>query len=194
MSTYTGNEPFLINEKATNLTITDYWRWAYSDLINNIDHHALAEFIVASSIGLLRTDTETFRNVLKPYDLLSMEGFRITVKSAAYVRSRDSKHPDHISFGIAPARIPVETGDHKMDAPIQRNSDVYVFCIYTSMSKDETPLSLDLWEFYVLATAVLNEKKPTHKTITLSSLMQLNPIQCSYHEIGGAIQTAMSAR
>lgn len=172
----------------------DYWRWAHSDLINNIDRHALAEFIVASSIGLLRIGTEAFRNLLRPYDLLSTEGFRITVKSSAYVRSRDSKHPDHISFGIAPAGIPMENGKYKMHAPIQRSSDVYIFCIYTSMSKDETPLNLDLWEFYVLATAVLNEKKPTHKTITLPSLMQLNPIQCSYHEIGGAIQTAMSAR
>lgn len=193
MSTYIGNEQFYIDGKATQLTINDYWRWAYSDLINNINRSVLAEFIVASSIGSVHIDTETSRMMWRPYDLLSPDGFKVEVKSAAYVQSWDSKHPDYISFRIAPARMPDETGDYKMDAPLQRNSDVYVFCIYKAMSKDESPLNLDLWEFYVLSTAVLNEKRPTQKTITLPSLIQMDPMRCDYYGIREAIKTAMSA-
>lgn len=190
---YEGNEHFSVNGNELSLTMTDFWRWAYSDLLNNIPRSVLAEYIVASSLGITRLETESTRQMWRPYDLLTKEGTRVEVKSSAYVQAWDSKHPDCISFRIAPARLPDETGDYKISAPKQRNSDVYVFAIYKAMTKDESPLNLDLWEFYVISTKVLNEKKPTQKTITLPSLMLLEPFWCDYHGIGDAIKNALNA-
>lgn len=190
--TYIGNEPFSIGGNNINLTMNDYWRWAYSDLTNNIGRSVLAEFIVASSLEIIHLDSERVRQMWRPYDLQSKDGYRIEVKSAAHVQSWDAKHPDRITFRIAPARMPDETGDYKQDAPLQRNSDVYVFCVYTAELKDESPLNLDLWEFYILPTRILNEKKPTQKSISLPALMQLGPIWCDYYGIGDAIEKAMT--
>ena len=189
----TGNEHFSVNGNEMHITMLDFWKWAYSDLSNNIPRSVLAEYIVASSLGITEIKSESSRQMWRPYDLLTKKGERVEVKSAAYVQAWDSKHPDHISFRIAPARLPDETGDYKENAPQQRNSDVYVFAIYKALSIDESPLNLDLWEFYVLATKILNEKKRTQKTITLPSLMQLNPIWCDYHGISEAIQDALNA-
>ena len=174
--TYIGNEPFLVGGKPISITMNDYWRWAYSDLADSHNRSVMAEFIVASSIGAAHLDTDTSRSAWKQYSLLSPDGYKLEVQSAAYVQSWDTEHPDHVSFQIA---------------PLQRKSDVYIFCIYKAMEKDESPLDLDLWEFYVLPTSVLDEMKPVQKTITLPSLMKLEPVWCDYYGIGEAIQKAM---
>lgn len=189
----TGNERFTVNGHELDISMCDFWRWAYSDMSNNINRSVLAEYIVASALGNAGVTIEATRIMWRPYDLLSQDGYRVEVKSAAYVQSWDAKHPDCITYRIAPARLPDETGDYKLDAPSQRNSDVYIFCIYKAMTKDESPLNLDLWDFYVLPTRILDEKKPTQKTITLPSLMSLEPLWCDYNGIGEAVKTAMNA-
>ncbi len=194
MEIMNGNERFSTNGKEIDMTISDFWKWAYSDLINNICRSVLAEYIVASALEITNSESENIRLMWRPYDLQSKDGYKIEVKSAAYVQSWNAKHPDHISFRIAPARLPDETGDYKANAPLQRNSDVYVFCIYKAMSVNESPLNLDLWEFYVLSTKILDEKKPTQKTITFPSLMRLEPLMCDYHGISEAIRITMNVK
>lgn len=61
------------------------------------------------------------------------------------------------------------------------------------MTKEQDPLNLDLWEFYVLPTKILDEKKKAQKTITLPSLLQLNPIRCNYDELENTINIALNA-
>lgn len=190
---YEGTEKFTLNGDPLPLTMTDFWKWAYSDLTNNIGRSVLAEYIVASALGITSLDSEQTRIMWRPYDLLTKEGYRIEVKSAAYIQSWDAKHPDRITFRIAPARMPDVTGDYKLNAPLQRNSDAYVFCIYKAMTKDESPLNLDLWDFYVLSTKILNDKKPTQKTITLPALMMLEPLRCDFYGIGEIIRKILNA-
>ena len=121
MHTYIGNETFLVNGSKESITINDFWRWAYSDFTNNINRSVLAEFIVASSLDIIQTDCESFRDPWRPFDLLYDMKYRVEVKAAGYVQSHSAKHPDHISFSIAPARIPTETGENKPEATLQRN-------------------------------------------------------------------------
>lgn len=189
---YEGYEHFTVNSNNIDITMSDFWKWAYSDLTSNINRSVLAEYIVASALKTIGMDTEKVRVTWRPYDLLTKDGYKVEVKSAARVQSWDTKHPDKINFRIAPARLPDETGDYKLDAPQQRNSDVYIFCIYRAVSRQESPLDLDLWDFYVLSTKVLDKKKPTQKSISLPVLLQLDPVKCQYHEIGDAIKTAMT--
>lgn len=188
--TYIGNEQFSIGSNTINLTVNDFWRWSYSDLNDGICHSALAEFIVATSLEVPDLNQGLSRTLKRPYDLISKDGYRIEVKSAAYNESADEEHPNCISFGIAPAEL---SGSIKEANTIHRKSDAFVFCVYKAVSKDETPLNLDFWDFYVLPTKVLNEKMPIQRTITFQSLMQLEPMWCDYYRIGDAIQKVMTA-
>ena len=190
---YIGSENFSVNGHDINISVLNFWQWAYSDLTNNIRRSVLAEYIVATALGVDKIQTEQVRKMWRPYDLLSKEGYRIEVKSAAYVQSWEAKHPDSITYRIAPARLPDETGDYKSNAPVQRNSDLYVFCLFKALTPDESPLNLDLWDFYVLPTRILNDKKPNQKTITFHSLMTLEPLLCDYYGLNNAIELIMNA-
>lgn len=191
--TYIGNEQFSVGNNSINLTVNDFWRWSYSDLNDGICRSALAEFIVAASLEVPDINHGLSRTLQRPYDLISKDGYRIEVKAAAYAESSDEEHLDCISFGIAPAIMPGGTGLKESDASFHRDSDVFVFCVFKAISKDETPLDLDLWDFYILPTKVLNEKMPIQKTITLPGLMRLEPMWCDYYGMGGAIQKIMTA-
>lgn len=193
MHTYIGNETFLVNGSKESITINDFWRWAYSDFTNNINRSVLAEFIVASSLDIIQTDCESFRDPWRPFDLLYDMKYRVDVKAAGYVQSHSAKHPDHISFSIAPARIPTETGEYKPEATLQRNCDIYIFCVYTAMSVSANPLDMNLWDFYVLPTKTIDREKPRQKTITLPSLLTLDPIKCTYIELKETIDKILAA-
>lgn len=188
---YEGTEHFSFDGTMIQETVTDFWKWAYGDFINNIQRSVLAEYIVSLAIGCKSLPGEQHRQQWRPYDLTTTDGHRVEVKSAAYVQSWDTKHPDHVSYSIAPARTPDETGDYKDDSPLHRNSDIYVFALYKAMSAEQDPLDLDLWEFYVLPTAVLDREKPTQKTITLPSLCNLSPIMCKFDTLSESVMKAL---
>lgn len=182
-------EHFIINNQESPLTMTDFWSWAYSDLTNNIYRSVLAEYIVSTAINAV----QPYRVMWQPYDLLTESGARIEVKSAAYVQSWECRHPDHISFRIAPAQMPDPNDGYSDDAPKQRNCDIYVFCIYTALTASESPLNLDLWDFYVLPTEILDQEIPTQKTISLPSLLRFAPVKCQYGELKATIDNAFKA-
>ena len=46
-----GDQFFIFGGKNTNLTLLDFWAWAYSDIYGT-NRGVLAEFIVAQSLGL----------------------------------------------------------------------------------------------------------------------------------------------
>lgn len=182
------SDKFSFLGKQLDYSAIDFWKWAYSDTQNNISRSAIAEFIVATAIGA----TTLPRIMWQPYDLLSPNGYRIEVKSAAYVQSWDCKHPDHVSYSIAPARVQDADGNYKNNAPKQRNSDAYVFCLYKATSPEQSPFCLDLWDFFVISTKILDAKKPLQKSITLPSLMLLEPFQCDYLGITSALSHALA--
>jgi hypothetical protein len=67
---------------------------------------------------------------------------------------------------------------------VERQSDFYIFCILKHQDKRTVnPLNLNQWLFYLLPTQILNEQKPTQKTISLNSLLKLNPKECKFDDI-----------
>lgn len=63
-----------------------------------------------------------------------------------------------------------------------------MFCVLAHKDKGTVnPLDLSQWDFYVLDTKVLNDKVPKQKTITLSSLLKLNPNQIKYNGLTSEI-------
>lgn len=191
--------------------IAEFWQWAYSDMLRNTERGVLAEFIVKAAMELDGVYTNNnIRSNFEPYDLVgpnieqmfmaSQESenantvaylpCRIEVKSAAYVQAWEP-HPGtipKITFSIAPAKVPNEIGDYRPDAPRQRNSDIYVFAIYTATKKEQNIFNMNLWKFYVIKTSVLNEKCGEQKTISLAKLETLGASELSFNELCPAIK------
>ena len=130
-----------------------------------------------------------FRVSMDAYDLLSPDGIRVEVKSSAYIQSWESEHPARISFRIAPAKSLDSSGNYSADSQYCRHSDVYVFCVWTAMSREQNILDLSLWDFYVIATKILDQKVPNQKTITFQSLLSLQPRKVDYFGLYEAIRS-----
>lgn len=63
------------------------------------------------------------------------------------------------------------------------------FCVFTARTRDVSILDLDYWDFYVLPTSVLDEKVPEQKTITLSSLLKLEPVKTDFAGLPAAVES-----
>jgi len=83
----TGRESFVVSGNAIGVSVADYWAWAFSDVVNNTERGKLAEFIVASALGV----ADGVRSTWEKYDL-SFMGRGVEVKSAAYVQAWHQKN------------------------------------------------------------------------------------------------------
>ena len=110
------------------------------------------------------------------------------VKSASYIQSwSEDGSRSQIFFDITP-KLPwsPECGYGSAKA---RNCDLYVFAVYTALSRSQNVLDLGLWDFYVLATHVLNREVPEQKKISLSSLLRFSPEKTSYDGLLSAVES-----
>jgi len=117
------------------------------------------------------------------YDLQTKNGLKIEIKSSSYLQSWEQKELSKIIFGIKP------TGESQSKTTLRsRKSDIYIFCVLAHKEKNSVdPLNLSQWDFYILETKTLNEKIPNQKTITLSSLLRLNPLCVKYNKLNEEI-------
>jgi len=123
------------------------------------------------------------------YDLITDTGLKIEIKSSSYLQSWEQSEFSKIIFGIQPTTV--WGNDNKRSNEAKRQADIYVFCVLSHKDKTTVnPLNLSQWDFYILPTAVLNEKKPNQKTISLSSLLQLNPEKVKYNKLKKVINNA----
>lgn len=51
MDKLVGNEKFTLFGNELEMTVSDFWSWAYSDLLNNTSRGVLAEYLVKSSFN-----------------------------------------------------------------------------------------------------------------------------------------------
>ncbi len=176
---FTGEEKFLFNDKELPLSLLDFWKWANSNLLSNTLRGILAEFIVASAIGL----DKKARTEWDSYDLKTSKGLMIELKSASYIQSWKQNGFSNIIFKIAPTRgWEAETNTYA--ATIRRQAHIYVFALLHHQNKITiNPLAVDQWTFHILESEKLDEKCGLNKTIGLNPLLRLNPIVCKYEEL-----------
>jgi len=179
----TGRESFVVNGNAVGVSMADYWAWACSDVINNTERGKLAEFIVASALGVV----DGVRSTWEKYDLLFM-GRGVEVKSAAYVQAWHQAKPSPIVFSIRPTRgWDAATGQY--DAEQKRQADIYVFCLLAHTDHATlNPLDLGQWEFYIVPTAWLNKRLSSQKSVSLPFLRQNNITPTTYTEICSRVE------
>ena len=187
MQTLTGNEEFTLHGTSAGISVKDFWSWAYSDLLDNTQRGVMAEFLVYSSIR--STPDSQMRENWLPFDVTSPSGRRIEVKSAAYIQAWTPENIfAQVRFDIG-KKLAWDNATASYASEAKRNCDLYVFCLFTAMTKDVSLLNLDYWDFYVLPTSVLNEKLPNQKSIAFSALQKLNPVKTDYAGLGAVIET-----
>ncbi|MBO5476777.1 MAG: hypothetical protein J6A15_03365 [Clostridia bacterium] len=161
------------------ITLLDFWTWAYSDLMDNTQRGKLAEYIVAIAIDKENTINDSFSK----YDLTTETGIKIEVKASAYLQSWKQKNYSNIVFNI-PETYGWNSEDNVYESEKKRQSDIYVFCLLNHKDKQTVnPLDIKQWEFYILKTSIINEKCCKSKTISLSKLEKLGAIKCVHKDI-----------
>lgn len=178
----TGQELFL----GMPHSLLEYWAWAHSDIVSNSERGILAEYLVRCAVHA----PSPCRIEWDAVDVISPEGIRIEVKSSAYLQTWKQEKLSRIQFDIAPKNA-WDSVENSYASQRIRSADVYVFCLFNSKDPDTAnPMDLAQWEFYVLATSVLNDLVPKQKSISLTSLQKLGAKKVSFEVLYTAIRLA----
>lgn len=173
----------------TRLNKQEFWEWAYDDLLTNTTRGVLAEYIVATALGIDDDKRREWAN----HDL-EFGDIGIEVKSAAYVQTWEQTRPSEITFSIRTAHGWDDSSKTRADNA-KRSAAVYVFCLLEGEDRDTIdPLDLAHWTFYVLSTSELDRQVPMQKTIRLGSLKALRPRQCKFDDLKAAIDEAAAVK
>lgn len=166
-----GTEPLADAGKPLGPDLSDFWGWSMSDLISNTTRGVLAEFIVATALGVPTTGV---REPWAAWDLTlpGPELIRIEVKSAAYLQSWRQRRYSTISFGT-PKTHGWDANTSVMDSVQSRQAHVYVFALLAHKDVDTLdPLDVGQWRFFVLPTSVLDDRTRSQHSITLPTLQE----------------------
>ncbi len=178
----TGAEPFSFGDTLLGFTVLDFWQWSSSDLVGNALRGHVAEFLLARALGV----DGGIRNEWDPYDLATVSGLRIEVKSSAYLQSWAQRVESSISFDVRETLAwDAEANVFSPESERRRQADLYVFALLAHRAKATlNPLDVSQWEFYLLRASTLNEHVKKQRRITLKRLIALNAVCCSYSDLG----------
>jgi hypothetical protein len=148
--------------------VLDYWSWAYSDILENVQRAIYAEFLVACALGL---DT-VLRVGWRSYDLRYGEK-RIEVKASAYVQSWRRETPSVVTFGVG-KRLEMDDETGAYGAVPARCADVWVFAFFEPRSHPAGDVvDPGLWRFYVVSGSALDARIGEQKTAALATIAAL---------------------
>lgn len=172
------NKSFANSNETLPFTITDFWQWALSDLVENRNRGILAEFLVMKALGI-EQDT---RLEWEAFDL-EKDGIKIEVKSAAYFQAWEQKKKSSISFNIAPTKSLLKDNSYSIET--KRHADLYIFCLLhvEDESAQIDPMDVCQWTFYLVKSELLDYKFGKQKSISLSTVSALNIKKCSFHDL-----------
>ena len=171
-----------------NLAVSDFWSWAYSDILTNTTRSVFAEFLVGTALGL----TDKPRIEWDAYDF-DYKGTKIEVKSASYLQSWQQKALSTIRFDIA-KKNSWFAATNTSSAALIRPADIYVFCLYPETDPAKCNiLDVNTWEFYVVATAHLERECGNQKSMGLKRIQKLASV-VPYSELKTAIDFMLKER
>jgi len=179
----TGAEQFHADGQVLPFDVLGFWRWSSSDLVGNTMRGILAEYLVAYDLGV----TASMRVEWDAYDLVTKQGLKVEVKSAAYLQSWHQRKLSPISFDIRPT-TGWDAATNTTSAIRRRQAEVYVFALLHHQDKTTLdPLNVEQWEFFIVPALTLDNKMPNQKRISLTTLKQLNPVNAQFGEIAAVI-------
>tara|TARA_B110000211_G_scaffold120856_1_gene139654 strand:- start:1793 stop:2380 length:588 start_codon:yes stop_codon:yes gene_type:complete len=177
---------FQLKNNNLDFNLIDFWTWNQSDLIENRTRGILAEFIVMKALGIV----SSIRVEWDPYDLKTLEGYKIEIKSAAYIQTWEQNDFSTISFDIKPTK---PFNNNSYSGTKTRPSDVYVFCLLHHKNQQSiNPMMLEQWTFFIVSTKYLNTNLPEQKSIGLATIKNLTHEQCTYIDLKKGIDKVMT--
>lgn len=179
----TGKESFVFDNEALGFNFLDFWKFHYSNVYSL--HGEIAEFVVARALGVTEAQNTEYWTL---WDT-TYRNKRIEVKATAYFHlwNENGKISKQRTFGITMANGSYDA-DKSGNNELCRQNDIYVFCLNTGDTKESSnPLNLNHWEFYIVPTAVINEKCGNNKTISLGKIKNLGFSAKHYDEIKSEI-------
>ena len=182
----TGAERFTDGNSDLGFDLLGFWQWATSDLIGNTVRGVVAEYLIAHALTI---DVSGARDGWAAYDLCTRDGCRVEVKSAAYLQSWAQSKPSRVTF-VTPKTRAWNPDTNELEIEPRRQANVYVFALLAHQDKVSlNPLDASQWEFYVVATSVLNARTRSQHSITLASLQRLGR-SVKYRELAAAVDDA----
>jgi len=186
-----GSELFRSAGKSLEFDVLEFWRWSASDLVSNATRGRLAEFITARALG---APTSGVRDEWAAYDLETPEGIKVEVKSSAYLQSWAQVRPSSVLFSVRKTRAWDRESNRQAVVPT-REAEVYVFALLRHENKETLdPLDIDQWEFYVLPTRALNERRRSQHSITIKSLRALGAGPIAFEALPRRVREAHYSR
>lgn len=153
-----------------NLTVGDFWIWAYSDILSNRNRSIFAEFLVGSALEVLDKPRLEWDAVDLRYN-----GKKIEVKSAAYIQSWKQSRLSTISFDISmKSAWDAETNTYTLE-PL-RSADCYVFCLFKEVDNEAARvqiLNVNAWEFFVCSSEQVGQTFGNQRSVRLSRIQTL---------------------
>lgn len=184
-----GSEPIHDGGRALGYDLLGFWRWSVSDLVSNATRGRLAEYLVAIALGC----AEGVRDEWAAVDLVDPQGVTVEVKSAAYIQSWHQDRPSRIMFRYPKTRA-WDPDTNRQAAVATRQAQVYVFALLAHRDPDTLdPLDVSQWEFYVVPTATLDQRKRSQHSITLKSLRTLHGDPVPFRHLQAAVARAAAA-
>ena len=191
-----GDETFSCGGFNLDTTIKDFWAWSMSRLMGDGPRGDLAEFIVNTALGV---DTTIPKKGWGECDIV-YNGTRIEIKCSTYLQAWERPNLSKPVFSIAKT-YNCDIGEYeggyryigRDGTPPQRRSDLYIFCLFAATDRTEAnPMKLDQWEFYIVPTALINEKLGDQRKISLQGIERLGITACEYSEIKQAVDGLMA--
>jgi len=179
----------------TGQRIGDFWAWAFSDVLSNINRAVLAEWLVGSALDCV----SNIRPIWAPWDL-EYEGSKIEVKSTSYHQNWKRSPASRSEFDIKAttadfprdAAIPFgPEAEYYTDPEIKRRADIYVFANYAEEDLAKVdPLDVGGWCFYVLPTPELEAHFGKQKKVALSRIRAVTA-EVGYEDLRTTIHTVL---
>ena len=194
-----GDELFEFHQTSQGQSVKDFWAWALSRLIMDGPRGDLAEYIVRMSLG---EDLETPKRGWGECDITDCDGFRIEVKCSSLLQEWERDKPSAPTFSIAETLecdIGGTEGNYhyvgRKGTTIERRSEAYVFCLFACDNREiANPLNLDQWEFWVVPTALLNQKMGKRKSVTPATLKKMGIEMIKYDQLADAVGTIKAGK
>ena len=200
----TGDEKLIFNGEELPYTVKQYWQLNLSTLLLNMTRGGLAEFYVQCALDRSGFKCmEQIKNGVEPWDVDGPElrlpngetrVSRIEVKSAASIQINTPDEKEPLSLPESQLNFSIGKKSTADDDTKRRNNDLYVFCHYKATRKTDDILNLNLWDFYVYPTFMIDENNSLaeQKTISLRRLHLLGIEPQSFDTLAMEINRTVS--
>ena len=172
-------------ESITSKNVCDFWQWSFSDLMQNTTRGILAEYIVATLLGI----DDNVRNPWFAFDLELPDGRTIEIKTMTLLQAWAQKQLSKPRVVLAPTRKwDPKTGEMENESTF--NADIYIICFFNSTDyATANPLDFTQWEFFAFTKKQIIKLLNGRKSISLENLEKTGRKPSKSHELKAVIKS-----